>query len=61
MFFMLNLELTYTLPAYQIAWDTDMMAHIIERYFANAPNVDLIDRLCESALRTIAHNLMCAI
>lgn len=53
-FSLLNPELNYTLPAYQTACGiTDMMAHIMERYFTNTKSVDLTDRLCESLLRTI--------
>jgi len=56
-FSILNPELTYTLPPYQTACGiTDMMAHIMERYFTKEPNVELTDELCEGALRTIIHN-----
>lgn len=56
-FSILNPVLTYTLPAYQTACGiTDMMAHILERYFTNEKNVDLTDRLCEAALKTIIDN-----
>lgn len=56
-FSILNPELTYTLPAYQTACGAcDMMAHIMERYFTNEPNVDLTDRLSEAALKTIINN-----
>ncbi|MCL6571101.1 MAG: iron-containing alcohol dehydrogenase [Bacillus sp. (in: Bacteria)] len=56
-FAILNPVLTYTLPTYQTACGiTDMMAHILERYFTNEKNVDLTDRLCEATLRTIIHN-----
>ncbi len=56
-FSILNPVLTYTLPAYQTACGiTDMMAHILERYFTNEKNVDLTDRLCEAALKTIINN-----
>lgn len=49
-----NPELTYTLPAYQTeAGASDIMAHIMERYFTNEPDVDMTDRLCESVLKTI--------
>lgn len=49
-----NPELTYSLPAYQTAAGaTDIMAHIMERYFTNEPDVDMTDRLCESVLKTI--------
>ncbi|MGG5255135.1 iron-containing alcohol dehydrogenase [Neobacillus sp. SM06] len=56
-FAILNPILTYTLPAYQTACGiTDMMAHILERYFTNEKSVELTDRLCEAALRTIINN-----
>lgn len=53
-FSILNPVLTNTLPTYQTgAGTSDMMAHIMERYFTNTPNVGLNDRLCESLLKTI--------
>jgi hypothetical protein len=56
-FSILNPELTYSLPPYQTACGiTDMMAHIMERYFTKEPNVELTDELCEGALRTIIRN-----
>ena len=56
-FSILNPELTYTLPPYQTACGiTDMMAHIMERYFTKEPNVELTDELCEGTLRTIIRN-----
>ncbi|MCL1959354.1 MAG: iron-containing alcohol dehydrogenase [Spirochaetes bacterium] len=56
-FSIMNPELTYTLPPYQTACGvTDMMAHIMERYFTKEPNVELTDELCEGALRTIIRN-----
>jgi alcohol dehydrogenase len=56
-FSILNPVLTYTLPSYQTACGiTDMMAHILERYFTNEKNVELTDRLCEGALRAIINN-----
>ena len=36
----------------------DMMSHIMERYFTNTKNTDLIDGLCESTLKTIMKNAM---
>ena len=33
-----------------------MMTHIMERYFTNTTHVDLTDRLCEAALRSIIAN-----
>ncbi|MBT3318160.1 MAG: iron-containing alcohol dehydrogenase [Clostridia bacterium] len=56
-FAIMNPELTYTLPAYQTACGTsDIMAHVMERYFTNVKDVDFTDRLCESTLKTMIHN-----
>jgi alcohol dehydrogenase YqhD (iron-dependent ADH family) len=56
-FSIMNPELTYTLPPYQTACGvTDMMAHIMERYFTKEPNVELTDELCEGVLRVIIRN-----
>jgi len=56
-FSIMNPELTYTLPPYQTACGiTDMMAHIMERYFTKVKHVELTDELCEGALRTIIRN-----
>jgi alcohol dehydrogenase len=56
-FSIMNPELTYTLPQYQTACGiTDMLAHIMERYFTKEPNVELTDELCEGAMRTIIRN-----
>lgn len=56
-FSIVNPELTYSLPAYQIGCGVvDMMTHIMERYFTNTTHVDLTDRLCEAALRSILAN-----
>ena len=56
-FAILNPVLTYTLPSYQTACGiTDMIAHILERYFTNEMNVEVTDRLCEATLRTIINN-----
>ncbi len=53
-FSIMNPELTYSLPAYQTAAGaTDMMAHVMERYFTNTKGVELTDRLCEAVLKTI--------
>ena len=41
-------------PAYQTACGiADMMAHIMERYFTNTPDVEISDRLCEGTLTAI--------
>lgn len=53
-FSIMNPELTYTLPVYQTACGiADMMAHIMERYFTNTPDVEISDRLCEGTLTAI--------
>jgi alcohol dehydrogenase YqhD (iron-dependent ADH family) len=53
-FALMNPELTFTLPPFQtMCGVADMMAHILERYFTNTPDVSLTDRLCEGALRSI--------
>ena len=56
-FSILNPELAFTLPKYQVACGvSDIMAHVMERYFTNTPKVELMDRLCESTLKTIINN-----
>ena len=56
-FSILNPELSYTLPAFQTACGvSDMMAHVMERYFTKEPSVDLTDELCEGAMRAILRN-----
>lgn len=57
-FAIMNPEITFTLPDYQTACGAvDIMAHIMERYFTNTENVELTDRLSESALKTIINNV----
>jgi alcohol dehydrogenase YqhD (iron-dependent ADH family) len=61
-FSILDPEVCFTLPAYQVACGaTDIMAHIMERYFTNTPNVELTDRLCEATLTTIINNVPLAL
>ncbi|MDE7347867.1 MAG: iron-containing alcohol dehydrogenase [Muribaculaceae bacterium] len=53
-FALMNPALTFTLPPYQTAAGiTDMMAHIMERYFSNTPNVEITDRVAEGVLKAI--------
>lgn len=53
-FALMNPALTFTLPPYQTAAGaTDMMAHILERYFSYTPNTPLTDNISEALLRTI--------
>lgn len=57
-FSILNPELAFTLPKYQMACGAaDIMAHLMERYFTNSKDVELIDRMIESTLKTVIHNL----
>lgn len=49
-----NPELTYSLPPYQTACGiTDIMMHVIERYFTNTKGTELTDQLSEGVLRTM--------
>ena len=53
-FAIMNPELAMTLPPYQIACGaTDILAHIMERYFTCEKDVDLTDRLCEGAMQAV--------
>lgn len=53
-FAVMNPELTFTLPAWQTACGlTDMMVHIMERYFNNTPGTAVTDRISEGLLRAI--------
>ncbi|NDP20963.1 MAG: iron-containing alcohol dehydrogenase [Paludibacter sp.] len=53
-FSILNPELTCSLPNFQTACGaTDMMAHVMERYFTNTKNVEISDRLSEGILLTV--------
>lgn len=57
-FSILNPELAFTLPKYQVACGAaDIMAHLMERYFTNTRNVELTDRLIESTMKTIINNV----
>jgi alcohol dehydrogenase YqhD (iron-dependent ADH family) len=57
-FSILNPELTFTVSPYQTACGAvDIMAHIMERYFTHTKNVELTDRLCEGALKTVINNV----
>jgi len=57
-FSILNPELAFTLPKYQVACGvTDILAHLMERYFTNTKNVELIDRLIESTMKTVINNI----
>lgn len=53
-FAVMDPELTMTLPIYQTAAGiSDMIAHILERYLSNTPDVQIGDRLAEGMLLAI--------
>jgi len=53
-FAIMNPELTYSLPAYQTACGcSDILAHLMERYFTHVTHVDYTDRLLEASMRTV--------
>lgn len=53
-FSILNPALTSTLPQVQTAYGiSDMMAHVMERYFSNTQNVQISDHLAEAVLLTV--------
>lgn len=52
-FAVMNPELTYTLPVYQVACGvTDIMMHTLDRYF-NPTDNELTDAIAEALLRTV--------
>lgn len=53
-FSILNPEQAFTLPKFQVACGiTDIMAHLMERYFTNVPHVAFTDRLLEATMKTL--------
>jgi len=57
-FSILNPELIFTLPAFQVVCGAaDIMAHMMERYFTNSKNVETVDRIIESTMKTVIHNV----
>ncbi len=57
-FSILNPELAFTLPKFQVACGAaDIMAHLMERYFTNTPQVEFTDRLIEATLKTIIQHV----
>lgn len=56
-FAVMNPELTYTLPAYQVACGVvDIMMHTMDRYFNPDTTNQLTDEIAEALLRTAIHN-----
>lgn len=57
-FSILNPELAFTVPKFQVASGvTDILAHLMERYFTNVGHVELTDRLIESTMKTVINNV----
>lgn len=53
-FAILNPELTFTLPPFQVASGiADMMAHIMERYFSPTDDCETTDRVAEGLIKAI--------
>ena len=56
-FALMNPEITYSLPPYQSACGaSDILAHMMERYFTQINYTDLTDRLLEGAMQTVLIN-----
>lgn len=61
-FAIMNPEYTCSLPTYQTACGaSDILAHLMERYFTQVDNVDFTDRMIEASMRTIINNGLIAI
>lgn len=53
-FSILNPEYTCTLGAYQTACGiTDILVHVMERYFTNTRHVETTDRVCEAIMNSV--------
>jgi hypothetical protein len=53
-FSILDHELTFTLPRFQVACGAaDILAHLMERYFTVVQHVEFTDRLIEATMKTI--------
>lgn len=56
-FAIMNPELTYTLPKYQVSCGVvDIMMHTLERYFTNIHDNQLTDEIAEGLLRVVIEN-----
>lgn len=56
-FALMNPELTYTLPKYQLACGiTDILMHTLERYFTPVSGNELTDEIAEGLMRTVIRN-----
>ena len=57
-FAIMNPELTYTLPKYQVGCGiVDIMMHTLDRYFTQTENNELTDEIAEGLLRTVIRNI----
>lgn len=57
-FAVMDPTVTFSLPNNQtLNGVSDIMAHILERYFTNVQYNDFTDRLCEATMKTLIHNL----
>ncbi len=56
-FCILNPEINLTLSSYQtFCGISDMLSHVMERYFTRVKGVELTDRLCEAVMITVIDN-----
>lgn len=56
-FAVMNPELTYTLPKYQITCGiVDIMMHTLDRYFTHSKGNEMTDEIAEALLRTVIRN-----
>lgn len=61
-FAILNPEFCYSLPKYQISCGcSDILSHLMERYFTQVDNIELSDRFIEGACLTIINNGLIAL
>ncbi len=57
-FSILNPELAFTLPKFQVACGvTDILAHLMERYFTEVEHVEFTDRLIEATMKAVVNNV----
>lgn len=53
-FSIINPELTYTLPPWQVACGaSDILSHVFERYFTREKDVILTDNMCEAVISSV--------
>ena len=56
-FALMNPELTYTIPKYQLACGiTDILMHTLERYFTPVKGNEMTDEIAEGLMRTVIRN-----